>query len=186
LAIAGHPGRLPLLHIESVPYVLPPIPRRNRRMRFSSLILRRRPCPLLRRVGFRGDGFGACSVFTACCSPHGLLTPLRSLVLECFSPFVTSWSAPSASGWDEHRRPGFPPEDSTCLFKAHPTSPIPPGQMHDGWASGQCPVQQADLGQLDAASTIDLRSSHACDVSASLVPPVPSPNPALESVLSYY
>ena len=102
-----------------------PIPRRNRRMRLSSLLLRRRPSPWLRRVGFRSVVFGACAVFTMCCSPHGLLTPYRSLVLECFSPFVTSWSAPSASGWDEHRRSGVPPEDSTCLFKAHSTSPIP-------------------------------------------------------------
>ena len=126
LPLSGHPGRLPLLHIESVPYVLPPIPRRNRRMCFSSLLLRRRPSPWLRRVGFRSVVFGACAVFTMCCSPHGLLTPYRSLVLECFSPFVTSWSAPSASGWDEHRRSGVPPEDSTCLFKAHPTSPFIP------------------------------------------------------------
>ena len=46
---------------------------------------------------------------------------LRSRFLECFSPFVTSWTAPSASGWDEHRRSGFAPEDSTCLGKAHTT-----------------------------------------------------------------
>ena len=32
------------------------------------------------------------------------------LVLECFSPFVTSWTAPSVSGWDEHRRAGFAPD----------------------------------------------------------------------------
>src|SRR3990172_3757777 len=47
---------------------------------------------------------------------------LRSLFLECFSPFVTSWTATSASGWDEHRRSGFAPEDSTCLGKAHTTT----------------------------------------------------------------
>ena len=85
-----HPGRLPLLHIESVPCVLPPIPRQNRRMLLSSLLLRRRPSPLLRRVGFCGLVFRACSVFTARCGPHGLLTPRRSLFLECFKPFVTS------------------------------------------------------------------------------------------------
>lgn len=115
VALFKHPGRLPLLHTKSVSCVLPPLPRRNRRTLFSSLILQRRPSPLLWRVGFRGYVFRACSVFTARCSPHGLLTPQRSLFLECFSPFVTSWSAPSASGWDEHRRSGFPPEDSMCL-----------------------------------------------------------------------
>jgi len=46
--------------------------------------------------------------------------------MECFSPFVTSWSAPNASGWDEHRRSGFSPEDSMCLRKAHPTRTMPP------------------------------------------------------------
>ncbi len=126
LPLYRHPGRLPLLHIESVPCVLPPIPRQNRRMRFSSLLLRRRPSPLLRRVSFCSNVFRACSVFTARCGPHGLLTPRRSLFLECFSPFVTSWTAPSASGWDEHRRSGFTPEDSMCLRKAHPTSTMTP------------------------------------------------------------
>ena len=42
---------------------------------------------------------------------------LRSLFLKYFSPFVTSWTAPSASGWDEHRRSGFAPEDSMCLSR---------------------------------------------------------------------
>jgi len=121
LPFDGHPDRLPLLHIESVPCVLPPIPRQNRRMLLSSLLLRRRPSPLLRRVGFCSLVFRACSVFTARCGPHGLLTPRRSLFLECFRPFVTSRSAPSASGWDKHRRSGFSPEDSMCLSKAHTT-----------------------------------------------------------------
>jgi len=75
LPLYGHTGRLPLLHIKSVPCVLPPIPRQNRRMRFSPLLLRRRPSPLLGRVSFCSNVFRACSVFTARCSPHSLLTP---------------------------------------------------------------------------------------------------------------
>jgi len=75
------------------------------------------PSPLLWRVGFRGNAFRACSVFTARCSPHGLLTPQSSLLLEWFSPFVTSWSAPSAFGWDEHRWSGFTPEDSMRIAR---------------------------------------------------------------------
>ena len=46
----------------------------------------------------------------------------RSRFWECFSPFVTSWTAPSASGWDDIRRSGLPPEDSRCLYKAHTTT----------------------------------------------------------------
>ena len=47
----------------------------KRRVCVSSLPLRRRSSPLLWRVDFHIGFFGACSVFTARCSPHGLLTP---------------------------------------------------------------------------------------------------------------
>ncbi len=32
------------------------------------------------------------------CGPHGPLASLRGLFKQCFSPFVTSWTAPCASG----------------------------------------------------------------------------------------
>ena len=66
-----------------------PAPASKDRVEYGDSFLRR-PSPWLRRVGFRGFVFGACSVFTARCGPHGLLTPSRSLFLECFSPIVTS------------------------------------------------------------------------------------------------
>src|SRR5690242_8719697 len=40
-------------------------------------------------------------MFAARCSRNRLLTTNWSRFLECFSPFVASWTAPSASGWDE-------------------------------------------------------------------------------------
>ena len=101
VAFAGTPGiRLPLLHIESVPCVLPPIPRWNRRVHFSSLLLRRRPSPWLwGRVGFHGVVFGGllgvhCALRPAC-SPsyqsdplHQRLQPFRHLhdCSDCYRP----------------------------------------------------------------------------------------------------
>ena len=35
------------------------------------------------------------------CGPHGLLASYRGLFKQCFSPFVTSWTAPCASGRSE-------------------------------------------------------------------------------------
>ncbi len=35
------------------------------------------------------------------CGPHDLLAPYRGRFKKCFSPFVTSWTAPCASGWSE-------------------------------------------------------------------------------------
>lgn len=122
-------GRLPLLHIESLPCVLPPLPRWNRRSN-SSLYC---DGDLPRYCG----GSASTLDFRGLLGVHCALQParpadsLRSRFLECFSPFVTSWTTPSASGWDEHRRSGFAPEDSTCLFKAHTMTN--PNGSYDRW-----------------------------------------------------
>src|SRR5262245_24776603 len=50
-----------------------PLPRWDCRVRLSSLPRRRRPSPLLWRVGSHVGYFGACSVFTARYGPHDLL-----------------------------------------------------------------------------------------------------------------
>ena len=118
----GRLGRLPLLHIESFPCVLPPLPRWNRRRRFlvSPSATAAFPVIVAGRLPHRH--------FRGLLGVHCALQParpadsLRSRFLECFSPFVTSWTAPSTSGWDEHRRSGFTPEDSMCLRKAHTTT----------------------------------------------------------------
>jgi hypothetical protein len=73
-------------------------------------------------------------IFRGLLGVHCALQPTRTAdplytghFLECFSPFVASWTAPSASGWDEHRRVGFAPTDPMCLGKAHIT--MSPSEM---------------------------------------------------------
>ncbi len=61
------------------------------------------------RVGFRGDLFGACTVFTFITARTLCFPPYRGIFLKCFRPFVASWPAPSASGRSESGRVGIAP-----------------------------------------------------------------------------
>ena len=61
------------------------------------------------RVGFRGDLFGACTVFTLVTARTLCFPPYRGIFLKCFRPFVASWPAPSASGRSESGRVGISP-----------------------------------------------------------------------------
>ena len=61
------------------------------------------------RVGFRGDLFGACTVFTLVTAHTLHFPPYRGIFLKCFRPFVASWPAPSASGRSESGRMGISP-----------------------------------------------------------------------------
>jgi hypothetical protein len=61
------------------------------------------------RVGFRGDLFGACTVFTSVTTRTLRFPPYRGYFSECFRPFVASWPAPSASGRSERGRVGISP-----------------------------------------------------------------------------
>ena len=65
-----------------------------------SLLRRHRPSSLLWRVGFHNDLSrpAQCSLTLRPAEPADLL---RGLFKECFSPFVTSWTAPCASGRSE-------------------------------------------------------------------------------------
>jgi hypothetical protein len=73
-----------------------------------SLLPQHRPSPSLWWVGTHVLCFEACSTFAARYGPHGSLTLLKGLFSECFSPFVTSWSAPRASGWSNNLPGGIP------------------------------------------------------------------------------
>ncbi|CDQ11467.1 protein of unknown function [Acidithiobacillus ferrivorans] len=71
------------------------------------------------RVGFRITLFEACSVFThvATCI---LTKPLfMALYTGGFSRFVTSTTAPIATGWSDSCRAGFAPAERPCLCTAH-------------------------------------------------------------------
>src|ERR1700731_745254 len=59
-----------------------------------------------RRVGLHIDIFEACSAFTRVAACTLALSPIRDTLIEGFSHFVTSMTAPIASGWSES--PGGP------------------------------------------------------------------------------
>jgi hypothetical protein len=86
----GLRSRLPLLRTGSLPCVLPPLPRWNRRVRVSLASPAASAFPVsmagrLPHCSFRGL-LSVCSR----CGPHGPLPPRRGRFPECFRPFVTS------------------------------------------------------------------------------------------------
>src|SRR6202030_2425149 len=73
-----------------------------------------------RRVGLHIDLFEACSAFTRVAACTLARSPIRDPLIEGFSHFVTSMTAPIASGWSES--PGGP-----CThWKAPPCHGAPP------------------------------------------------------------
>jgi hypothetical protein len=99
--------------------------------RIASLISSRRIS--LPRKGCRVDLrivlFEACSAFTRVAACTLALSPICDTLIEGFSHFVTSMTAPIASGWSGCRM-GFAPTGKRRLCTAHPhsghsISPIP-------------------------------------------------------------
>src|SRR5580704_14285257 len=91
-----------------------------------------------RRVGLHIDIFEACSAFTRVAACTLALSPIRDTLIEGFSHFVTSMTAPIASGWSES--PG-----GVCThWKAPPCHGAPPylsfailvGTGSVGWIPG--------------------------------------------------
>ena len=74
-----------------------------------------------RRVGLRIDLFEACSAFTRVAACTLALSPIRDTLIEGFSHFVTSMTAPVASGWSGCRV-GFAPTGKRRLVTAHARS----------------------------------------------------------------
>ena len=71
------------------------------------------------RVGPHITLFGACSAFTTRCSPHARRATKVTLYTEGFSRFVTSTTAPIATGWSESCRVGLSPTGKSRLCTAH-------------------------------------------------------------------
>src|SRR5467141_1329017 len=71
-----------------------------------------------RRVGLRIVLFEACSAFTHVAACTLALSPIRDTLSEGFSQFVTSMTAPVASGWSG-RRVGLAPTGKRRLVTAH-------------------------------------------------------------------
>jgi hypothetical protein len=76
----------------------------------SRVSLPRNPC----RVGLRIVLFEVCSAFTRVTACTLALSPMRDTLIEGFSHFVTSMTAPIASGW------------SGCRVGFAPTGKAPP------------------------------------------------------------
>src|SRR5882757_8431260 len=73
------------------------------------------------RVGLHIVLFEACSAFTRVAACTLALSPIRDTLIEGFSHFVTSMTAPIASGWSGCRM-GFAPTGKRRLCTAHATS----------------------------------------------------------------
>src|SRR5271156_2522934 len=73
------------------------------------------------RVGLHIDLFGACSAFTRVAACTLALSPIRDTLIEGFSHFVTSMTAPIASGWSDCRV-GLSPTGKRRLCTAHARS----------------------------------------------------------------
>ena len=71
-----------------------------------------------RRVGLHIVLFEACSAFTRVAACTLALSPLRDTLPEGFSHFVTSMTAPVASGWSD-ARVGLAPTGKRRLITAH-------------------------------------------------------------------
>src|SRR5207253_5013393 len=80
-----------------------------------------------RRVGLRIVLFEACSAFTRVTACTLALSPIRDTLIEGFSHFVTSMTAPIASGWSVCRV-GLAPTGKRRLSTAHART----GLMHRG------------------------------------------------------
>ena len=95
--------------------------------RITSLISSRRSFP--ERVvgsGLRIVLFEPCSAFTRVAACTLALPPIRDTLMEGFSHFVTSMTAPIASGWSGCRV-GLHPLESVALSRRTPVAVIPAG-----------------------------------------------------------
>ena len=81
---------------------------------------------ILGRVGFRITLFEACSAFTHITACLLAKSPKVTLYTRGFSRFVTSATAPIATGWSESCRAGFAPAERPCLCTAHEKSGLGP------------------------------------------------------------
>src|SRR5271163_3551182 len=102
-------------------YMLSPIPRRSDwAYHFAHSPIRVSLPRYGRRVGLRIVLFEACSAFTRVTACTLALSPIRDTLTEGFSHFVTSMTAPVASGWSD--LPGGPciPLESAAFSRRTP------------------------------------------------------------------
>ena len=76
------------------------------------------PSPLREQVGFRIGVFEACSAFTRVAACTLAESPKATLYIGGFGCFVTSTTAPIATGWSESCQAGIAPAEDLCLYTA--------------------------------------------------------------------
>ena len=106
---------------------------------YRSLPQRRRPSPKLRRVGFRIALFEACLAFTTRYGLHVRRVTIMTLYTEGFGRFVTSTTAPIATGWSDRCRVGISPTERTRLSRRTDRCGLDPaGSPCMGIAASSC------------------------------------------------
>jgi hypothetical protein len=108
--------------------MLPPLPRYSGWESSSLISPRRISLPRKgHRVGLYIGIFEACSAFTHVAACTLALSPMRDTLIEGFSHFVSSMTAPIASGWSEFAGWGLHPLESAALSRRTPTFAFGPG-----------------------------------------------------------
>src|SRR5882724_10472587 len=80
-------------------------------------------------AGVRKPSREACSAFTRVTACTLALSPIRDTLIEGFSHFVTSMTAPIASGWSGCRV-GLHPLESAAFSRRTPETDIAPNRRH--------------------------------------------------------
>src|SRR5215472_2500980 len=92
------------------------------------------------RVGLHIDLFEACSAFTRVAACPLALSPIRDTLIEGFSHFVTSMTAPIASGGSEFAGWGLHPLESAAFHGAPPYPTLPRARRVNSSPGGElCP-----------------------------------------------
>ena len=119
LVIADHASGLPVLRTLSLCTCCRQYPGAAARCNHSLIPPGRISLPRYgRRVGLHVVLFEACSAFTRVAACTLALSPIRDTLIEGFSHFVASMTAPIASGWSG-RRVGLAPTGKRRLCTAH-------------------------------------------------------------------
>ena len=111
---------LPVLHTPPLPHMPSSLPRRNRWMHISLASPTTAAFPHLRPGRLPHYTFrGLLNVHCALRPMGSPSCPRQPSTPECFSRFVTSTTAPIATGWSDPCRVGFAPTEEVHLCTAH-------------------------------------------------------------------
>ena len=105
--------------------MLPPLPRHSHWRSYLALPASDISLPRKgSRVGLCIVLFEACSAFTRVAACTLALSPIRDTLIEGFSHFVTSMTAPIASGWSEFAGWDLHPLESAALSRRTPLADV--------------------------------------------------------------